>query len=233
MRSIGVVEYGTWTMFTSRRIAVSVVVTAIILGVGLVVAFQVPGEGSDVRIVQPGAPGQSGRALSADQLRSLPPPRHNAADTLFFQRMIQHHAQALEMTALVSDRTTSADLSLLAGRIEVSQRDEIEQMEGWLRQRGLEIPQPHTNHAGHDTLMPGMLNDEQLKQLERARGAEFDRLFLQFMIHHHEGALVMVRELYAAGGGLESAGDRFAREVNADQDIEISRMREMLAKRTG
>jgi uncharacterized protein (DUF305 family) len=145
------------------------------------------------------------------------------------QRMIPHHSQALAMTALVKDRTTNTDVTLLAQRIDVSQRDEIAQMSRWLRERGEQVP---AGHEGHEP-MPGMLTADQMGQLVAARGAQFDRLFLESMIRHHEGALAMVRELYASGGGLEPATDRFARDVDADQTIEITRMREMLAKLNG
>jgi uncharacterized protein (DUF305 family) len=184
---------------------------------------------SSPRVVQPGAPGQPGRTLSLDDLSSFTPPPHTPADTRFMQRMIPHHEQALRMTALVAGRGAGADVTRLATRIEVSQRDEIAQMRRWLTDRGEAVPPPATGHAGHGASMPGMLTDAQFAQLERSRGVEFDRTFLQFMIQHHEGALVMVRDLYAQGGGVESASDRFAREVNADQTIEIGRMRAMLA----
>ena len=204
------------------------------LGAGVVVACQSSGERAyeppRTRVVQPGAPGQSGRTLSPDELRKLSPPGYNAADTRFMQRMIHHHAQALQMTGLVQDRAQSRDLPLLAGRIEASQRDEITRMEQWLKERGTDVPNSHTDHAMHGEPMPGMLTPEQLTQLQQARGVDFDRLFLRLMVQHHEGALVMVRELYATGGGLEPAADRFAREVEADQEIEIRRMGELLAK---
>ncbi|WP_233257708.1 DUF305 domain-containing protein [Micromonospora sp. S4605] len=106
------------------------------------------------------------------------------------------------MTALVPDRADSQEVSLLAQRIETSQRDEIAQMQRWLTERGEQVPGPHAQHAGHDAVMPGMLTPEQLGRLGRARGAEFDRLFLDLMIRHHNGALTMVEQLYAAGGGL-------------------------------
>lgn len=221
-------------MFLSRRTAVVlVVIAAAALGLGLHAAFGRSGadhEPGGTRVVQPGAPGQPGRTLSADELASLKPPTHTAADIQFMRRMIPHHTQALDMVALVTGRSQSPDVPLLAERIAVSQRDEITQMERWLKERGEATPAPHADHDRHDTLMPGMLNTEELGRLERARGADFDRLFLQFMIRHHQGALTMVQELYAAGGGLESAADRFAREVNADQGIEIRRMQDMLAK---
>jgi uncharacterized protein (DUF305 family) len=220
-------------MLSSRRVVISVGVL-VVLGLTLFLFLQRSDDDAkdpDIgRVVQPGAPGQSGRSLSAEDLRSLSPPAHTPADTRFMQRMIPHHAQALGMAALVKDRTTNADLTLLARRIEVSQQDEIDQMSRWLRDRGEEVPQAHASHEGHDTLMPGMLNAEQMGQLVAARDTRFDRLFLEFMIRHHEGALAMVQELYTGGGGLEPASDRFAREVNADQTIEITRMREMLAK---
>jgi uncharacterized protein (DUF305 family) len=221
----------------SRRVIVPAAVVLAVLGLGVLLFLQrsddPANDASGERVVQPGAPGQSGRTLSPEELKKLSPPAHTPADTLFMQRMIPHHAQALEMTALVKDRAASADMTLLAERITVSQRDEIAQMERWLRERGEEVTKAHTSHEGHDTLMPGMLNQDQLNQLKAAQGVQFDRLFLEFMIHHHEGALTMVRELYAAGGGLEPATDRFAREVNADQAIEITRMRAALAKLNG
>ena len=223
-------------MLPARRLVIVAAAGAAAIGLAVLVGFQLASDGPDdptgPRVVQPGAPGQSGRTLSPEELANLSPPAHTAADTLFMQRMIPHHAQALEMTALVAGRTQSQDLPLLAERIEVSQKDEIAQMERWLSDRGVPIPTPHANHPGHDTLMPGMLNDEQLAQLESAKGAEFNRLFLQLMIRHHQGALVMVQQLYTAGGGLEPASDRFAREVNADQTIEINRMQDLLAKLT-
>ncbi|MGK5741188.1 DUF305 domain-containing protein [Micromonospora sp. URMC 103] len=222
-------------MFSSRRrILIAVVAAVAALGASAFAVVQLTGDdGPDgpaaaPHVVQPGAPGQAGRALSPSEQSQLPPPpAHNAADTQFMQRMIGHHAQALEMTALVADRAESRDVSLLAKRIETSQRDEIAQMQRWLTERGEQLPGPHEHHAAHDAVMPGMLTPEQMSQLAAARGAQFDRLFVDFMIRHHEGALTMVQQLYGAGGGLEPASDRFAREVNADQGIEIRSLREL------
>ncbi len=203
------------------------------VGSGIVVGALLTGgsagdDGADgVRTVQPGAPGDAGRELTEEDVAALGSPGHTPADTGFMQDMIAHHAQALEMTALVETRTESADLPLLAERITVSQEAEIELMEYWLTDRGEEVPDTAT-HQAHD-LMPGMATADQLAELERARGAAFDRLFLERMIAHHQGALVMVDELYAAGGGLEPAADLFARHVGADQTIEITRMEELLA----
>jgi uncharacterized protein (DUF305 family) len=219
-------------VWSRRRLAVVVAVAAVTVAATVTAIVKSRSDTADPegpRVVQPGAPGESGRTLSPEELASISAPAHNAADKEFFDRMIPHHFQALEMTALVTDRTSNNELRLLAERIEVSQQDEIARMQDWLTQRGLEVPQPHANHAGHDTLMPGMLNDEQLAQLAQARDAEFDQLFLEFMIYHHQGAIAMANQLYARGGGLEPESDRFAREVIADQSIEVSRMQSMLA----
>jgi uncharacterized protein (DUF305 family) len=160
------------------------------------------------------------------------------ADVQFMQGMIGHHAQALVMTDLVAARTKNPELRKLALRIEVSQRDEIALMRTWLTRRGETAPDPLA-HAGHDAghaahaHMPGMLSDAQLAQLRAAKDAEFDRLFLTFMIQHHDGALVMVRELFASErGGQETEIFQFASDVDADQQMEIARMRRMLTDRT-
>jgi uncharacterized protein (DUF305 family) len=145
------------------------------------------------------------------------------------QGMIGHHAQALEMTALVPARTAREEMRLLAARIEVSQKDEITLMQEWLKERGESVPDLHAHHAAGATLMPGMLTAQEMARLADATGAGFDRLFLELMIRHHEGALVMVKELFASpGGGQESAAFAFASDVYADQQIEINRMRGML-----
>ena len=186
-------------------------------------------------IVQPGAPGQPSQTLSAQELANLPTEQYSDADVRFMQGMIHHHAQALRMTALVRRRTDSADVRLLARRIDASQVTEIEQMRRWLKRRGEPAPILHRAH-GHahgvgQGQMPGMLSDTQLRRLEGARGAAFDRLFLRDMIQHHQGALAMVQQLYGANGGLESEADAFARSVDADQMIEIERMQSMLDAR--
>ncbi|WP_073839760.1 DUF305 domain-containing protein [Micromonospora sp. CB01531] len=222
-------------MHLSRRVVISAVVATVVVGSGVGVALWANGDDPGYRppsahVVQPGAPGQPGKSLSGTDLSQVSPPGFTAADSLFIQGMIPHHAQALEMTALLQGRTTNPDVTLLAKRIDVSQTDEIARMQRWLTERNVPSTGPNGGHAGHDKLMPGMLTAEQLDQLKQARGAEFDRLFLTFMIRHHQGALAMVEELYATGGGLEPASDQFAREVNADQSIEIQRMQEMLAK---
>lgn len=147
------------------------------------------------------------------------------ADVRFMQGMITHHQQALEMTDLVSDRTDHEGIHALAGRIEISQIDEIESMRRWLESRDESVPEEHD----HGPLMPGMLTEEQMERLAGAEGAEFDRLFLEGMIQHHEGALVMVEELFdSEGAGQEPQIFVFASHVDADQRAEIARMRNVL-----
>lgn len=183
-------------------------------------------------IVQPGAPGQSSRVITADTAVDLSRVQHTAADVRFMQGMIGHHAQAVEMTALLASRTTSADMGQLGRRIEVSQADEIKMMQRWLEARGQEVPGAHAHHMASATLMPGMLTQPEMDHLAGAKGAEFDRLFLEGMIKHHEGALVMVKELFATpGAGQESEIFAFASDVDADQRMEIERMRGMLKER--
>jgi uncharacterized protein (DUF305 family) len=187
------------------------------------------------RTVQPGAPGSASRVLTERQADSLVAPRHTAADVAFMTGMIAHHQQALVMTALVADRTTARDIRLLALRIELSQTDEINLMKSWLRARGEPVP-GEGEHAGHDMheghLMPGMLTPEQIATLQAARGVEFEKRFLEFMIQHHEGAITMVAELFSSpGGGQGSEIYGFAADVDSDQQMEIARMRRLLAER--
>jgi len=145
------------------------------------------------------------------------------------QGMIGHHAQAVEMTDLVNSRTASDAMRKLAQRIQVSQTDEITMMERWLSARGEEVPSAHAHHAMGTTLMPGMLTPEEMERLSAAKGRAFDRLFLEGMIKHHEGALVMVKALFSEpGAGQESDIFAFASDVDADQRAEIDRMRSML-----
>jgi uncharacterized protein (DUF305 family) len=218
----------------SRR-TVAVVAAAVVVALLGVVAFlygsdpnDSEGEDADVHVVQPGAPGESVQELSSGDLAAIEAPRHNAADTAFMQHMIIHHSQALQMAALVETHTESDDVSLLAERIAVSQQGEIGLIEQWLADR--REPLVAVDHDDHE-LMPGMATPGQMAELDAARAAAFDALFLELMIAHHQGALVMVEELYAAGGGFEPAADNFARHVEADQSIEIARMTDMLTAR--
>lgn len=180
-------------------------------------------------IVQPGAAGQSSRVITAEQAAAMPQPRHTAADVRFMQGMIAHHAQAIEMTDLLATRTRSNDMRKLAQRIEVSQADEIRMMREWLTERRAPLPDPHAHHAPGAPLMPGMVSPQDMQRLAAASGPEFDKLFLELMIRHHEGALVMVRELFATPGAAQEAEIfAFASDVDADQRMEIQRMAGML-----
>lgn len=171
-------------------------------------------------------------------------PSYTAADVRFMQGMIGHHAQALAMTALIPTRSSRQDIRMLGQRITVSQKDEIAMMQQWLRDRHQQVPardaQPGTQTmpgnsmnmpgmAMSDTLMPGMLTPEQLAELAKTTGDEFDKLFLADMIRHHEGALVMVKSLIGTtGSGQEAEVFRFASEVDSDQRAEIARMNALL-----
>lgn len=190
------------------------------------------GASTNSRTVQPGAPGEGSRSLTTEEAAALTAPTAGDADIRFMQGMIPHHAQALEMAALIPERSNHEGLLLLGRRIEISQRDEIAWMGQWLRRHGADVPEVgaghvHGLHQGH--LMAGMLTAEEMAELAAASGSEFDRLFLEGMIKHHEGALTMVAELFGSvGGGQENEIFRFASDVDADQDMEILRMRTML-----
>jgi uncharacterized protein (DUF305 family) len=135
----------------------------------------------------------------------------------------------LEMSALVNERTTNDAMRKLALRIAISQEDEIGMMQGWLRARGQELPNPHAHHMHGAMLMPGMLTQEEMARLTAARGVEFDRLFLEGMIKHHMGALVMVETLFATPrAGQDGEIYAFASDVDSDQRMEIERMGAML-----
>jgi len=187
--------------------------------------------GDDAPVVQLGGPSESNRTLSDDEAAEITAPGYTDADVAFVQGMIPHHQQALEMTAMVEQRTESRDIRALAERMEVGQTDEIGQLEAWLKDRGEDVPGAHSEHgAGHHELMPGMLTAEELAQLRSARGTRFERLFLQYMIRHHEGAVIMVEELLGGGqGGQESHVFQLAQHVSSDQRVEISRMKHVLA----
>ncbi|MEO3868823.1 DUF305 domain-containing protein [Nonomuraea sp. B12E4] len=184
---------------------------------------------SSVTVVQPGRPGETAQVVPLDQVEP-PDTAYTDADVRFMQGMIRHHAQALEMTGLVAGRNASAGLPRFAKRVEVSQRDEMDLMVRWLRDRMKQVPSVDSGHGhGGGALMPGMLTEAQLAELRGTKGAQFDRLFYQYMIQHHTGALRMVEQLYAEKGGIEPEIDQFANHVDSDQRIEITRMRQLLA----
>ncbi|HSF17347.1 MAG TPA: DUF305 domain-containing protein [Vicinamibacteria bacterium] len=181
-------------------------------------------------IVQPGAPGAASRNISAEEASNLAGLQYSAADVRFMQGMISHHAQAIEMVALLVSRSDSEAMRQLGKRIELSQEDEIEMMQGWLRERGLQVTSLDAHHAHGSTLMPGMLTPEEMNELENARGETFDDLFLRYMIKHHQGALDMVEELLSErGSAQDSQLYAYTSDITADQTMEIDRMDAMLA----
>ena len=164
---------------------------------------------------------------------------YSDADVEFMSGMIPHHAQAVIMAGWAPSHGARPDVAVLCERIVVGQRDEIATMQTWLRDRGLPVPDATStrhkmtmNGTTHEMLMPGMLTDEEMAQLDRARGPEFDRLFLTGMIKHHQGAIDMVDTLFKAyGAAQDETVYKFASDVYADQNIEIDRMHEMLGSR--
>jgi uncharacterized protein (DUF305 family) len=171
----------------------------------------------------------AGSRPTAEQPSPKPVSRYpyTPADVRFMSDMIGHHAQALTMAALAPRNGASPEVRRLAERISAGQQDEIATMQRWLRQRGK--PVPDAQHAMHGHLMPGMLTEEQMQELEQARGPEFDRLFLTDMIQHHRGAVQMVKQLYGTpGAAQDETVFKFADDVGVDQTTEIARMERML-----
>jgi uncharacterized protein (DUF305 family) len=182
-------------------------------------------------IIQPGAPGQPSKRLPASTTAKLPP--LSAADVEFMQGMIMHHAQAVEMTALIPSHTQNRELQTLGARISHSQADEIKFMKRWLTGRGqpTTLSMPGMDMSQHSMLMPGMLTPEQMAALRKTSGAEFDRLFLAGMIQHHDGALIMVKDLFDhAGTGQDAEIFNFVTDVDSGQRAEIRIMQDMLQK---
>jgi uncharacterized protein (DUF305 family) len=184
-------------------------------------------------IVQPGAPGEPSKTLPANARPSLPPLA--AADVDFMQGMIMHHEQAVEMTALIPSHTKNARVRSLGAKISSSQSDEIRFMQHWLAARGqattMSMPgMPDMDKYGKPMApMPGMLTPPQMTALREAKGAEFDRLFLAGMIQHHNGALIMVKDLFdQAGAGQDADIFNFATDADNTQRAEIRIMQNML-----
>ena len=165
---------------------------------------------------------------------------YTAADVHFMQGMIHHHAQAIVMAGWAGSHGASPAVHTLCDRIINAQRDEIATMQTWLRDRQQQVPEATPggmkmvmDGVEHEMLMPGMLTEEQMKQLDAARGKDFDRLFLTFMIQHHQGAVQMVKELFDAyGAAQDDLVFKFASDVNVDQTTEIARMQKMLVALT-
>jgi uncharacterized protein (DUF305 family) len=191
-------------------------------------------------VVQPGAPGAPSKTLPLSTRGTLPP--QSRADVEFMQGMILHHAQAVEMTAMIQSHTTNQDLRSLGARISSSQSDEIRFMKRWLAARGESIPKANSSMSAMDMpgmdmshggmgLMPGMLTPQQMEALRKAKGADFDHLFLSGMIQHHNGALIMVKDLFdTAGSGQDAELFNFATDADNTQRAEIKIMERMLKK---
>jgi uncharacterized protein (DUF305 family) len=162
---------------------------------------------------------------------------YTAADIQFMDGMIAHHAQALLMAGWAESHGASPAVLTLTSRITNAQKDEIAGMQKWLRDRHQPVPEPdphgmmmNMNGMQHEMLMPGMLTESQLKQLDEARSKEFDRLFLTFMIQHHRGAVTMVNDLFGTNGAAQDITVyKMASDISADQTTEIERMQKMLA----
>ena len=186
-------------------------------------------------VVQPGAPGKPSRTLPPSTRATLPP--RSQADVEFMQGMIMHHSQAVEMTGLIPSHTENKDLRSLGARISSSQSDEIKFMQRWLAARGEAVsiakPGMPDMDMAHEpmALMPGMLTPPQMEALRKAKGAEFDLLFLTGMIQHHDGALTMVKDLFdTAGAGQDADLFNFATDADNTQRAEIKIMQTMLQK---
>ncbi len=225
-RAPGLISCEVLILLLSRRLSALLL---IVIGASAAAGCRTAGADAGPPIVQPGAPGESSRIIGVDEAVDLSRVRHTPADVRFMQGMIGHHAQALEMAALLPTRSASEDMRRLAQRLEASQADEIAMMQDWLTRRGERAPDLHAHHAPGAALMPGMLTAEELGRLAASKGVEFDRVFLALMIKHHEGALLMVEALFSTpGAGQEAEIFAFASEVDADQRMEIDRMGAMI-----
>jgi uncharacterized protein (DUF305 family) len=197
---------------------------------------QQAGPASTPVVVQPGAPGEPSKTLPPSTRPTLPP--RSQADVEFMQGMIMHHSQAVEMTALIASHTENKDIRSLGAKISSSQSDEIRFMQRWLAARGeplsMAMPgMPDMDLSGKPMApMPGMLTPEQMEALRKAKGAEFDHLFLTGMIQHHNGALVMVKDLFdTAGAGQDADIFNFATDADNTQRAEIRIMQNMLKEK--
>lgn len=205
----------------ATRIALPAAFTALVLTAA---AQEVP-------IYQPGAPGEPGRTLSAQEASQIAVSGYSPADVRFMQDMIPHHHQAVQMAALVADRTNNKEIIELAGRIDAAQADEIAFMTRWLEERGEPAPDPAANHAMHMSHeMTGMASPKEMADLESSDAIAFDRLFLTLMATHHEGALTMVEDLLEQpGSAYDPVLFEFVNDVKDDQTAEIERMNALLA----
>ena len=227
-----------------RAFIATALLSAILLAATALAAFassparaQQPASPSGPVVVQPGAPGKPSKKLPPSTTGTLPP--LSPDDVQFMQGMIMHHQQAVEMTALIASHTDNKDLRLLGAKISSSQSDEIKFMQRWLAARGepvfMAMPgMPDMDASGKAMpLMPGMLTPQQMEALRNSKGAEFDHLFLVGMIQHHNGALIMVKDLFdTAGAGQDADLFDFATDADNTQRAEIKIMQAMLEKKS-
>ena len=185
---------------------------------------------AQVPIIQPGAPGQASRVITAEEASDLAALSYSLGDIQFLRGMIPHHSQAKEMSALAEDRTNNTTVLAVAARITLSQDDEISMMQGWLVDQGLDPPAEDVHHQPGFERMKGMLSDEQMEELAASTGPQFDRLYLEYMIDHHQGALDMVEMLLDQRGSVQDPLlYEFTSDVTSDQTSEIERMDTLLA----
>ena len=214
-------------IYLSRIFSVATLIT--LLG-GLLMPSVSISDISDVPILQPGAPGNATREIDAETAVAIANSSYTVADVDFMQDMIIHHHQALLMAKLAAPSTNNQAILDLAGRIDVSQADEISFMQGWLQEREEQVADPtaeHSEHTHHN--MIGMATPEQMAQLAESKSTDFDRLFLQLMITHHDGAVKMVEELREQPGSTyDPLLNEFASDVTNDQAVEIERMNAIL-----
>ncbi|RIV86767.1 DUF305 domain-containing protein [Aurantiacibacter zhengii] len=205
------------------RLATGASLAAILLASAAAVSAQ------DVSIVLPGPIGAEPRTLSEDEATDLARNGYSPADVAFMQGMIVHHQQAVDMSALVEERTNTPEILAVSGRITASQADEMKFMRDWLSNRSEPLDMAGMGHAGHSG-MAGMATPEQMQALADARGTAFDRQFLEMMVRHHQGAVTMVRELLdQRGTAADPLMYDFTSEVVNDQNAEIERMNAVLA----
>jgi uncharacterized protein (DUF305 family) len=228
---------------TVRRRAAAVLVAGMVaVGCSTASAGDEQPEAAELehRVIVPGIDGEPPRELTREEADEILAGAGEVteADIAFVEMMIPHHEQALGMTRLVPSRTASESVELLAERMDISQADEIVLMADWLERQGVEDPlgsprdfsgDAHEHHGHADGLMPGMLTEDEFATLAAAEGDEFDRLFLESMIRHHEGALEMIAELFEAEGGQNPEVWQLANHMWSDQEIEILRMLDLLS----
>ncbi|MEH6724007.1 MAG: DUF305 domain-containing protein, partial [Qipengyuania sp.] len=202
------------------------------LATGLLLSTSAAALAQPVPIVLPGAPGTASRVIDEDEAIRLSDTRFSPADVKFMQDMIVHHQQAVDLATLVEGRSNHADLAKIAGRIDASQADEITFMRDWLAERGQPAKAMHhagMDHAAHH-LMMGMATPEQMAELATLEGTAFDRMFLQLMVRHHEGAIDMVETLHRQPGtAYDPVMFEFSNDVVKEQKAEIDRMNGILA----